>query len=197
MSSLPADPQTLDFDTCAREPIHIPGAIQPHGLLLAVREPDLVCTQISDNASALLGLPAAELIGQTLVAGLGEAFAAQIASALAAGDPREASPVPTETNGQSFDALLHRRDGVLIIELEPSGRDAAATTFAQGHRRLQNALAAMRAAPNLPALYPIIAQTIADLVPGAQLVEYDGEPHGLNVTASDRLTKDLLTFLGR
>ncbi len=31
----------------------------------------------------------------------------------------------------------------------------------------------------------------------SQLVEYDGEPHGLNVTASDRLTKDLLTFLGR
>ena len=32
---------------------------------------------------------------------------------------------------------------------------------------------------------------------GAQLVEYDGEPHGLNVTASDRLTQDLLTFLGK
>ena len=31
----------------------------------------------------------------------------------------------------------------------------------------------------------------------SQLVEYKGEPHGLNVTASDRLTNDLLTFLGR
>ena len=34
-------------------------------------------------------------------------------------------------------------------------------------------------------------------IAGAQLVEYDGEPHGLNVTASDRLTQDLLTFLGK
>ncbi|WP_419808458.1 alpha/beta fold hydrolase [Sphingomonas sp.] len=34
-------------------------------------------------------------------------------------------------------------------------------------------------------------------IAGSQLVEYEGEPHGLNVTASDRLTKDLLTFLGR
>ena len=32
---------------------------------------------------------------------------------------------------------------------------------------------------------------------GSQLVEYDGAPHGLNVTHSDRLTSDLLTFLGR
>ena len=40
------------------------------------------------------------------------------------------------------------------------------------------------------------ARPAAKAIPGAQLVEYDGEPHGLNVTASDRLTKDLLTFLG-
>jgi non-heme chloroperoxidase len=31
--------------------------------------------------------------------------------------------------------------------------------------------------------------------PTAELIEYDGEPHGLNVTASDRLTADLLRFL--
>ena len=37
------------------------------------------------------------------------------------------------------------------------------------------------------------ARGIAD----AQLVEYDGEPHGLFATAGDRLTNDLLTFLGR
>jgi non-heme chloroperoxidase len=31
----------------------------------------------------------------------------------------------------------------------------------------------------------------------SQLVEYDGAPHGLTVTESDRFTNDLLTFLGR
>ena len=31
----------------------------------------------------------------------------------------------------------------------------------------------------------------------AQLVEYDGAPHGFTVTERDRFTKDLLTFLGR
>lgn len=37
------------------------------------------------------------------------------------------------------------------------------------------------------------AKGIAD----AQLVEYDGAPHGLFATEGDRLTNDLLTFLGR
>ncbi|WP_425230099.1 alpha/beta fold hydrolase [Sphingomonas sp.] len=40
------------------------------------------------------------------------------------------------------------------------------------------------------------ARAAARGIANAQLVEYEGEPHGLNATASDRLTKDLLTFLG-
>jgi pimeloyl-ACP methyl ester carboxylesterase len=34
-------------------------------------------------------------------------------------------------------------------------------------------------------------------IANAQLVEYDGAPHGLFATESDRLTRDLLSFLGR
>lgn len=34
-------------------------------------------------------------------------------------------------------------------------------------------------------------------IASSQLVEYDGAPHGLNVTEQDRLSNDLLTFLGR
>ena len=43
----------------------------------------------------------------------------------------------------------------------------------------------------------VSARAAARGIAGSQLVEYEGEPHGLNATASDRLTKDLLTFLGR
>ncbi len=34
-------------------------------------------------------------------------------------------------------------------------------------------------------------------IANSQLVEYDGAPHGLTITESDRFTNDLLTFLGR
>ena len=35
----------------------------------------------------------------------------------------------------------------------------------------------------------------AEFVPHAELLEYDGAPHGLNVTNADKLNTDLLTFL--
>lgn len=41
------------------------------------------------------------------------------------------------------------------------------------------------------------ARAAAKAIAGAELIEYNGEPHGLNVTASDRLTADLLAFLSK
>ncbi len=40
-------------------------------------------------------------------------------------------------------------------------------------------------------------RAVAKAVPNATLIEYDGAPHGLFATESDRLTQDLLAFLGQ
>src|SRR5690606_4591575 len=51
-----AAPELPDLDTCAREPIHIPGSIQPHGILLVIDPATGLVLQASANAAgALLG----------------------------------------------------------------------------------------------------------------------------------------------
>lgn len=40
-------------------------------------------------------------------------------------------------------------------------------------------------------------RVVAAQVPGAQLIEYDGEPHGIFATQTGRLISDLVEFLGR
>ena len=65
-------PAWLDPAICAAEPIHIPGAIQPHGALVAVTADGWLVTHASANlagfmgvgASAALGHPVQELIGE-------------------------------------------------------------------------------------------------------------------------------------
>ncbi len=44
-AAAPAEP--VDLSTCAQEPIHIPGRIQPHGLLFVLEDPSLVVLQAS------------------------------------------------------------------------------------------------------------------------------------------------------
>ena len=43
----------------------------------------------------------------------------------------------------------------------------------------------------------VSARRAVKLLAHGELLEYDGEPHGLNATAPDKLNKDLLAFLGR
>ena len=56
----------VDLTNCEREQIHIPGAIQPHGVLLAIKEPEMTILQVSANAGDMLGLPPSQLVGRPL-----------------------------------------------------------------------------------------------------------------------------------
>jgi hypothetical protein len=66
-------PAEFDSSPCAQEPIHIPGAIQPHGALLAAMPDGSRMTHASANLAAILGRPVEAALGQSLAATLGEA----------------------------------------------------------------------------------------------------------------------------
>lgn len=197
--SSPDETTTLNLDSCAREPIQIPGAVQPHGVLLAVSEPGLICRQVSANAPSLLNQAIPALLGKTLGEGLGVEFEQQIATALHVGGSQPASPLRMQISGRGFDALLHRHDGMLIVELEPvaAASQENPVAFAQQHRCLQGALAAMRAAPDLPALYPIIAQTVAALSGFDRVMVYRFDPdwHG-EVVGESLSSPEVDSYLG-
>ena len=72
----PGEP--VDLDNCAREPIHVPGSIQPRGVYLAVTEPDLVVRHTSQNVAELLGHPVDDVLGHPLEHVLGAEAAGAI-----------------------------------------------------------------------------------------------------------------------
>ncbi|KAA0683198.1 ATP-binding protein [Azospirillum brasilense] len=118
----------LDLDACGREPIHRPGSIQPHGMLLAFSGNDAGATliQASANAAPALALPLEQALGQPLERALHPQIATAVRSFLAAG-PVPSRPVPvtvTELPGAGRHQLLAHAvpdaagNGVVILELE-------------------------------------------------------------------------------
>jgi light-regulated signal transduction histidine kinase (bacteriophytochrome) len=103
----------LDLTACDREPIRIPGAIQPHGLLLlADRETLRVIGGAGDIEGRLTPIwmdrPIESLLAQSLdVASFGTEGAIA---------PLAVLPGRTET----FDASLHVAGDILLVELEPA-----------------------------------------------------------------------------
>ena len=101
---------------CDREPIHLLGGVQPHGALLAFDEPALVLRVVSANTGALLGRPPAALLGHPLAALLTPTSLALVTQALA--QPLSGS-LRIEVDGRLFNALPHRVDGLVVLDLEP------------------------------------------------------------------------------
>jgi PAS domain S-box-containing protein len=63
----------LDLSHCAQEPIHIPGAIQPHGAVIAAQADGLLVTHASANLLEILGKPAEDALGKPLANAIGDA----------------------------------------------------------------------------------------------------------------------------
>jgi two-component system, chemotaxis family, sensor kinase Cph1 len=53
----------VDLNHCDREPIHIPGTIQPFGVLFAL-DGEMNVTQVSENVSDHLSLRVDEVLGR-------------------------------------------------------------------------------------------------------------------------------------
>src|ERR1700744_4304634 len=114
--------KTLDTTTCDREPIHIPGSIQPHGFLLALDADSLQIRHASENVREYLGAPASQIVGKPLKELFGDDRVSQLVHKTDEPtlDQRAVSPdqVELKSDGKParFDVIAHRRDGLLILE---------------------------------------------------------------------------------
>lgn len=126
-----------DLSNCEREQIHLAASIQPHGALLALREPELTVLQISANATAFLGLSQSPL-GRTL-ADVAPEIARAIAPLLA--DRLDVVPAAVrlaDGPGVPLDVQVHRPiGGGVILELE------RAAPLDDAARRIEPALQAI------------------------------------------------------
>ncbi|SNS42201.1 Bacteriophytochrome (light-regulated signal transduction histidine kinase) [Geodermatophilus saharensis] len=175
---------------CAQEPIAVPGAIQPHGALLAVTEPDLAVVVASANAADVLGTDPS---GATLADLLTPAELDRLRAALA-GDLAEADPLQVTVGGREADLVLSRSGGLLVTEWEPVA--GAGQAGAAWHRRLPRVLQRLSAPTRLEGLTGVLAREVRALTGFDRVMVYrfDADWNG-EVVAEDRRA-DLEPFLG-
>ncbi len=105
----------LDLNACDREPIHIPGAIQPHGLLLVA---DAASLAVVAGAGDLETRLSPDWLGRDLSALLAQDIGATLtAKDTVAGVALAGLPVAGLT--ERFDVTLHRTAEHVLVELEP------------------------------------------------------------------------------
>ena len=108
-------------DPCAREAIHIPSSIQPHGLFFALTETDLLLAAVSENAAARLRTSPQQLIGGTIGRFLDDASAERLEARLrgALQDTTMIVRLRAPASPDDWEASIHRSGEFLLVELEP------------------------------------------------------------------------------
>jgi len=176
---------------CANEPIQYPGAIQPHGVLMTLREPMLEIVQISANVEPLLGVSVDQALGQPLANVLGTSLAEEVRELVAQNLAEHLQPLRMDLNGTRFEGFAHRHDGLLIFELEvlASGKRDAHSHFNRMLQRLQ-------AADSLDALYELAVHEVQALTGYDRVLIYRFEEEGHGQVLAEASSPGMELFKG-
>jgi len=109
----------VNLQNCESEPIHIPGSIQPHGFLLALRLSDLHIDFCSENCVDYIGLTHTALLGKSFAAVFGEEEHSRLSGYLLPLERDASTPHVLTYNGIRYNTLIHKSDASYILDLEP------------------------------------------------------------------------------
>lgn len=172
----------VDLTTCDREPIHIPGAIQPHGVLLALDD-EQRAVMVSANVESMLGVPAEAAIGRPLADLVGPGLAIAITDGVESATLR----------GVEVEIRQHRSGDRQIIEIEP------VSTVGQmrlTYKSTRGAMARLAQAPSVVDLGAQLAVEVRALLGFDRVMVYRFDDEWNGEVIAEEKRDGLNSFLG-
>ncbi|MDY6922685.1 MAG: HWE histidine kinase domain-containing protein [Pseudomonadota bacterium] len=187
-------PPTVDLTNCDREPIHILGAIQPIGFLLALTS-DWLIARASANVGAFIGQEPEDLFGRPL----DSVFSHKVAHDLRNRAAMLRGPDSVERlfeceiveGGGRFDIALHISGGGVVIEAEPaSGEHGDATGM------VRSMIGRLDQAADFAAFYREGARQVRALLGFDRVMVYRFASDGSGEVVAEAVRSGLGKFIG-
>ncbi|MBH8562588.1 GAF domain-containing protein [Nostoc sp. CENA67] len=192
-------PLSVDLSNCNREPIHIPGFIQPHGVLLALEEADLTILQISNNTFNLFGLYPEQLLNQNLSILLESDQINLLKDCLSPENFPIVNPIDFNIiiNDRivNFDGIIHRLNGILILELEPLGSEKN-NAFFKFYHLVKLAMSRLQTVSNVREVSQILAKEVKKITGFDRVMVYRFDESWNGVVIAEEKPEYLTSYLG-
>ncbi|WP_306870124.1 HWE histidine kinase domain-containing protein [Neorhizobium galegae] len=184
----------VDLSNCDREPIHIPGSIQPHGCLIACDAAGAEIVQHSANVADMLSITG-DINGRRLEEIVGGEAAHTLRNALATSD-NPARPALRHglrfASGAAFDVSIHRFESKVILEFEPASTDSD-----QPLEVARMLISRIRNVASLDRLIESSARLIYAMLGYDRVMIYRFEEDGAGKVVSEYKRRDLESFKGQ
>ncbi len=186
----------VDLTNCDREPIHLLGAIQPFGFLVALDSTQWVITRLSSNADVWLGAGPAELIGRPIE----DVFTlesihlirGQLQTAVFTSTVARAFSVALLTDGARFDLAVHVNEDTIVIECEPCIDEQGVNSGAL----VRAMIARLQQTPDLRTFYRVAAREMRGLTGFDRVMVYRFDHDGSGEVIAESARGGLESYLG-
>ncbi|MBW4646141.1 MAG: GAF domain-containing protein [Goleter apudmare HA4340-LM2] len=180
-----------------RQPIHLPGSIQPHGVLL-VLDTQLEILQVSENTKKYLDRQPDDLLGKSLECLIDRQKVAAIRHSLVTeiGSTNNFKvSIMTEDGDRYFDCVVHRSQSNVILELEPTD-SITGISFFSFHALVAGAIAKMQSTPNLTEFLQLVAEELQKIIGFDRVMVYKFDLQGAGSVIAEAKRVDLPSYLG-
>ncbi len=186
-----SNPVTLQ--DCADEPIHLPGSIQPHGVLLVFDHLPRLVARSANAVRELTGLGVPDLGGVPGPDALGGIIGPAAARLFHEPDQQNEA-IELRQAGSVFDVVMHVSDGLLLVELER--RDPEPMAPGPFGHLVHGVSARLQQQTELVPLLDTAARALRDLTKFDRVMAYRFLPDGAGEVVAEARRADLEPFLG-
>ncbi|MBD2436810.1 ATP-binding protein [Nostoc sp. FACHB-110] len=184
-------------DNSHDQPIHLPGSIQPYGVLIALNA-ELEIWQVSNNTTIYLDKQPQDLLGQPLSCLLATQQIAVIQQCLEKkiGSVTTFKVSITTIDGERyFDGIVHRTSNAVILELEPKNSDDE-VSFLGFHGLVSEAIANLQNTTNLDEFLHLVATEYRKITAFDRVMVYRFAEDGAGSVVAEAKREDLSPLLG-
>jgi two-component system, chemotaxis family, sensor kinase Cph1 len=181
-----------------QEPIRTPGTIQSYGVLFVLQEPQLTILQVSTNTFEFTGHHPEDLLNQPLSILFDHQQLEALKNCLLK-DFENINPLKLHTKNKNiellFDGIVHRHDGVLLLELEPT-RKAQSPNFFSFYHQAKNLIEQIQNASTLQEMSQVVVTEIRKITKFDRVMIYQFDPQGAGVVTAEDKETELISWKG-
>ncbi|NEO87080.1 MAG: GAF domain-containing protein [Spirulina sp. SIO3F2] len=184
--------------------VHLPGCIQPHGVLLACEPEHLTIRFASDNTEQFFEQSATQLLGQTLKQVFPQAQFVKITNVLQESRDRISDganrlvewTLNREESNTPLHILIHRNvDDLILLEIIPS-LSSTPQAFLNFYQTVRDAAHALQKAPDFETLCQRMTQEVADLTGFDRVMVYQFDDQWNGEVIAETCKSELIPMLG-
>jgi two-component system, chemotaxis family, sensor kinase Cph1 len=189
-----------EFSNCEQDPIHIPGCIQPHGILLVLQEPEFKIVQVSENIIDIAGIAAQDLVNRTLSTMLPRVQVEFLQRMLQdRSDLNSVNPIQFSfqfgSETLNYTGIFHRSQELLLLELERP-ISPQVLEFLDIYRSVKNAIQALQSIASFQSLGQLVTQEIRKITDFDRVMLYQFHPSGYGTVIAEEKLPGLTSYLG-